>query len=150
MRDEIKNTLTQALKSKDKVTSATLRLVSAAIKDADIAARGKGDDPISDAQILSLLQKLVKQREESAAVYAANDRAELAAQEKAEIDVISQFLPTMMGADEVKAAVETIIAELGADGMKDMGRVIGELKNRFPGQIDMGAASGVVKSILAG
>lgn len=150
MREKLRSGLNEAVKAQDKVRAATLRLITAALKERDIDARGKGKGEVSDDEILGLLQKMVKQREESAKIYADNGRAELAAQEKAEIAIIEEYLPKMLSESEVAEAIAAVIADLGADGMKDMGRVIAELKNRFPGQVDMGKASGAVKSALAG
>ncbi|MCC0023204.1 MAG: GatB/YqeY domain-containing protein [Hyphomicrobiaceae bacterium] len=150
MRDKIRSSLNEALKAQDKLRSSTLRLMSAALKDRDIEARGQGKDQISDDEILALLQKMVKQREESARIYSDNDREELAERERAEIAIIEEFLPRELSAMELDKAIDGAILETGADGMKDMGRVIAALKTKFPGQIDFGKASGLVKTKLAG
>lgn len=149
MRETINAAMKDALKARDTDRLATLRLISAAIKDREIAARGEGKE-VGDEDILALLQKMVKQREESAAIYAQNDRPELEAKERAEIAIIQQYLPKAMGAEEVEAAIKAAIAETGAEGVKDMGKVIGELKAKYPGQIDFGAASRQVKAALGG
>ncbi|WP_116654944.1 GatB/YqeY domain-containing protein [Pelagibacterium sediminicola] len=149
MRETINAAMKEALKARDAARTSTLRLISAAIKDRDIAARGEGKEA-GEEDILALLQKMVKQREESAAIYAQNARPELEAKERAEIAVIQEFLPQALGADEVDAAIKAAIAETGAQSIKDMGKVIGVLKAKYPGQIDFGAASARVKAALGG
>lgn len=149
MRETINAAMKEALKARDAERTATLRLISAAIKDREIAARGEGKE-VGDDDILALLQKMVKQREESAAIYAQNARPELEAKERAEIAIIQEYLPKAMAAEEVDAAIKAAIAETGAEGVKDMGKVIGVLKAKYPGQIDFGAASRQVKSALGG
>ena len=149
MRETINAAMKEALKARDAARTSTLRLISAAIKDRDIAARGAGKDA-GEEDILALLQKMVKQREESAAIYAQNARPELEAKERAEIAVIQEFLPQALGADEVDAAIKAAIAETGAQSIKDMGKVIGVLKAKYPGRIDFGAASARVKAALGG
>lgn len=150
MREKLRTSLNEALKARDKRRAATLRLVSAAIKDRDIDARGSGKEQISDDEILALLQKMVKQREESAEIYAQNDRGELAEQEREEIAIIEEFLPRPMSDEDVDKAISDAIAETGAESVKDMGRVIGLLKETYPGRIDFGKAAGLVKAKLAG
>ncbi|TDQ66877.1 hypothetical protein ATL17_0883 [Maritalea mobilis] len=150
MRDQINQALKQALKNRDSRRMGTLRLINAAIKDRDIEARGKGKEAVDDAEILQILQKMVKQREESAAVYAENDREELAAQERAEIEVIQDFLPKPLSDEEVEKAIDSAIAETGAESLKDMGKVVGVLKAKYPGRIDFGQASKTVKAKLNG
>ncbi|MCB9994363.1 MAG: GatB/YqeY domain-containing protein [Hyphomicrobiaceae bacterium] len=148
MRDRIRSSLTEALKARDTLRTATLRLVSAALKDRDIDARGQGKDQISDEEILALLQKMVKQREESAKIYAENGREELAERERGEIAIIEEFLPKELSAAELDKAIGAAVAETGAAGVKDMGRVIAALKAKYPGQIDFGKASGLVRAKL--
>ncbi|WP_424982785.1 GatB/YqeY domain-containing protein [Maritalea sp. S77] len=150
MRDQINQALKHALKNRETRRMGTLRLINAAIKDRDIEARGKGKEAVDDAEILQILQKMVKQREESAAVYAENDREELAAQERAEIEVIQDFLPKPLSDDEVEAAIDAAIEETGAQSLKDMGKVVGVLKAKYPGRIDFGQASKAVKAKLNG
>ena len=129
---------------------STIRLITAAMKDRDIAARATGNnDGISDAEILSMLQSMIKQRQESAKTYKDANRPELAEREEAEIKVIERFLPAQMSEDEVSAAIDKIIADVGAADIKDMGKVMNELKGKFAGQIDMAKAGGMVKSKLA-
>jgi uncharacterized protein len=150
LRDDINNAVKEAMKARDERKLSTLRMVNSTIKNADIEARGQGKPPLSDGDLLGVLQKMIKQRQESVELYEKGGREELAAQERAEILVISGYLPKQMSDDEVKAAVAAIIAETGAAGIKDMGKVIGALKAKFAGQMDFGKASGVVKAALTG
>ncbi|HPF79018.1 MAG TPA: GatB/YqeY domain-containing protein [Alphaproteobacteria bacterium] len=149
-REEFTTALKEALKNKDQVAMSTIRLITAAIKDRDIAARGTGNlDGIGEAEILSLLQSMVKQRQESSKTYSDAGRPELAERELAEIKVIERFLPAQMGEDEVSAAIDSIIAEVGASDIKDMGKVMNELKAKYAGQMDMAKVGGLVKAKLA-
>ncbi|MHB2206810.1 GatB/YqeY domain-containing protein [Methylobacterium sp. CM6257] len=149
LRARFTTEMKEAMKAGDKDRLATVRMIQAALKDKDIEARGNGKEPISDEEILSLLQKMIKQRTESAAVYEQGGRPELAGNERAEIAIIESFLPKQMDETEMKAAVEAAILETGAAGPKDMGRVIGALKGTFAGRMDFGKASGLVKAALA-
>lgn len=154
MRDTIMDAVKTAMKSGQKDRLSTLRLIQAAIKDRDIAARvdakgqSTGHDKADDSDLLQLLQKMIKQRRESASTYKDAGRSELAQQEEAEIAIIEEFLPKQMTASEVETAVDGIIKELDASGLKDMGRTMGVLKERFAGRMDFGKASGVVKARL--
>lgn len=149
IREQIKKRLVEAMKAKDEKATGTLRLVNASIKDKDIEARPKGIlDGIDDGAILSLLQSMIKQRKESIDMYTKGGRADLAANEQAEIDIIQSFLPKQMSDEEIKAAIEALVAETGATSVKDMGKVMGVLKAKYAGQLDMGKASGMIKSIL--
>jgi len=148
LRDDINAHVKEAMKAKEEKRLSTLRMVNSAIKNADIEARGNGKEPLSDDDILALLQKMIKQRQESVALYEKGGREELAAQERAEIAVITAYLPKQMSDDEVLAAIKAAIAETGAAGMKDMGKVIAELKAKFTGKMDFGKASGLVKAAL--
>lgn len=139
----------EAMKAGEKDRLATIRMIQAALKDRDIEARGQGKEAISDEEVLALLQKMIKQRTESAGVYEQGGRPELAANERAEIAVIQTFLPQQMDEAETKAAIQAAIAETGAAGPKDMGKVIGALKAKYAGRMDFGAASGLVKAALA-
>jgi len=151
IRDELTTALKEALKNKDQVAMSTIRLMTAAMKDRDIAARGKGNDEgIADAEILSMLQSMIKQRHESSKTYRDADRAELAEREEAEIKVIEGFLPAQMNEEETSSAIDTIITEIGASSIKDMGKVMAELKGKYAGQLDMAKAGGAVKAKLAG
>jgi hypothetical protein len=149
MRETVMSALKDAMRSGDKVRLGAVRLIQAAIKDRDIEARGAGKAQASDDELLSLLQKMIKQRQESASIYRTNARPELAEQEEAEIAVIQSFLPKQMSDDEVHAAISAAIAETGAASMKDMGKVIAQLKERYAGQMDFGKASGLVKTALS-
>lgn len=149
-RAEINNAMKEAMRNKDQLALATIRLMMAAMKDRDIAARGTGNaDGIGDGEILSMLQSMIKQRMESAEVYTKGNRPELAAQEMAEIEVIKRFLPQQMSESEVRAKVDALIAELGVKDIKEMGKVMNELKTRFAGQLDMGKASGIIREKLS-
>ena len=150
MRDDINTAVKEAMKAKDERKLATLRMVNATIKNADIEARGQGKPPLSDEDILGVLQKMIKQRQESVELYDKGGRPELAAQEREEIAVISAYLPKQMSDDEVKAAIAATVTETGAASMKDMGKVIAALKAKYAGQMDFGKASGLVKAALAG
>jgi hypothetical protein len=150
LRDRFMDELKAAMKAGDKAKVAAVRLVQAALKDRDIEARGAGKGQASDDDILSLLQKMIKQRQESAAIYAANGRPELAETENGEIAVISSFLPQQMSEDEVKAAIAAAVTETGAASMKDMGKVVAALKAKHSGQMDFAKASGLVKAALGG
>ena len=148
-REEFNAALKDALKNKDQTTLSTVRLITAALKDRDIAARGQGKaDGIDEAEILSMLQSMIKQRQESAKTYCDAGREELAEREEAEIEVIQKFLPAQLSDDEVSEAIDKIISETGAADIKDMGKVMGALKAQYAGQIDMGKAGGLVKSKL--
>jgi uncharacterized protein YqeY len=149
LRDRFSDTLKTAMKAGDKPRVSTIRLIQAALKDKDIEARGLGKDPLSDDDILALLQKMTKQRQESISIYEANDRPELAAGERAEVAIISEFLPQQLGEDEMRAAIKAAVAETGAASVKDMGKVIGKLRADYAGRMDFGKASGMVKEALA-
>ena len=151
IRDELTTALKEALKNKDQVAMSTIRLMTAAMKDRDIAARGSGNDEgIADGEILSMLQSMIKQRHESSKTYRDADRAELAEREEEEIKVIERFLPQQMSEEETGAAIDAIITEVGASCIKDMGKVMAELKGKYAGQLDMAKAGGAVKAKLAG
>ncbi len=148
-REEFNAALKNALKNKDQTAMATIRLILAALKDRDIAARSQGKaDGIDESEILSMLQSMIKQRQESAKTYCDAGREELAEREEAEIEVIQGFLPKQMSEDEVKTAIDKIVEDTGASDIKDMGKVMGVLKSEYAGQIDMGKASGMVKAKL--
>lgn len=150
LRDRFMSDLKEAMKAGDKDRLGTIRLIQAALKDKDIEARGAGKGPLGDDEILQLLQKMVKQRQDSVKLYHEGNRPELAAKEEAEIAVIAAYMPKQMDEAEAKAAIAAVIAETGASGMKDMGKVMGELKARFAGQMDFGKASPLVKQLLGG
>jgi len=148
LREDINNAVKEAMKARHERKLGTLRMVNATIKNADIEARGQGKPPLSDAELLSILQKMIKQRQEALELYDKGGRAELAAQEREEIAIISAYLPKQMSEDEVKAAIGAAIAETNAAGIKDMGKVIGVLKAKYAGQMDFAKASGLVKAAL--
>jgi uncharacterized protein YqeY len=148
MRETISEALKAALKAQDKRRTATLRLILAAIHDRDIAHRGAGKDPVSDEEIIQILAKMVKQREESARMYEEGSRVDLAIQERDEIGIIKDFLPRQLDEEGVKYACQNVIKEIGADGLRDMGRCMAALKEKFPGTMDFGKASGMVKDML--
>ena len=150
LRDDINNAVKDAMKAKDERKLSTLRMVNSTIKNADIEARGAGKDALADADILGLLQKLIKQRQESVELYDKGGRAELAEQERGEIAIISGFLPQQLSEAEAKEAIAGVIRETGAAGMKDMGKVIAALKARYAGRMDFAKASALVKSMLTG
>src|SRR5215475_5515538 len=131
LRDDINNALKDAIKARDERRVSTLRLVNSALKNADIEARGQGKGPLGDDEVLSLLQKMIKQRHESIALYEKGGRAELAQQERDEIAIITAYLPKQLSDAEVRAAIAAAIKETGAASMKDMGKVIGALKARY-------------------
>jgi uncharacterized protein YqeY len=149
LRARLTTEMKEAMKAGDKERLATVRMIQAALKDRDIEARGNGKEPISEDEILSLLQKMIKQRTESASVYEQGGRPELAANERAEIAIIESFLPKQMDEAETTAAIDAAIAETGAAGPKDMGKVIAALKGAYAGRMDFGKASGLVKAALA-
>jgi uncharacterized protein YqeY len=148
MRETIDAALKDALKTQDKRRISTLRLIRAAIQDRDIIHRGAGKDPVTDEEIMQILSKMVKQREESAKAFEDGGRAELAAQERGEIAIIRDFMPKQLGDTEVKQACQRVIAEVGAEGLRDMGRCMNALKEKYAGQMDFSKASGVVKDLL--
>jgi uncharacterized protein YqeY len=149
IRDDIKTALVTAMKGGDKAATGTIRLIQSAIKNRDIELRTASSTPDDDLLVTEVLQKMIKQRRESADLYRKGNREELADAEEAEIAVIERFLPKQMSDDEASAAIQAIIAETGASGMKDMGKVMGEVKARFAGQIDPARASAMVKAALS-
>ena len=150
LREQIDTALKSAMKSRDeKLRVSTLRLINAAIKDRDIAARGEDRCcGVTDDEILAILTKMVKQREESAAVYEKGCRLDLAEQERAEVSVIKEFMPRQLSDEEISSAVKEVIGELGASGLKDMGKCMAALKDRYSGAMDFGKAGGLMKKAL--
>jgi len=148
MREEINQALKEAMKSRDPMRTGTLRMVSAAIKDRDILARGEGKGAPDDAALAAVLAKMVKQREESAKAFQDGGRAELAEKERAEIEIIRAFMPKQMSEEAVSAAVRAAIAEAGATSARDMGKVMALLKHRHAGEMDFSRASAAVKAML--
>jgi uncharacterized protein YqeY len=149
IRDDIKTALVTAMKGGDKPATGTIRLIQSALKNRDIELRTSSSTPDDDLLVTEVLQKMIKQRRESADLYRKGNRAELADAEEAEIAVIERFLPKQMSDDEAGAAIRSIIAETGASGMKDMGKVMGEVKARLAGQVDPARASAMVKAALS-
>jgi uncharacterized protein YqeY len=148
LRDQINNALKEAMKARDERKVSCLRMVNAAIKNADIEARGQGKEALADEALLGLLQKMIKQRQESIELYEKGGRDELAQKEREEIAVISGYLPKQMSEEEMKAAIAAAIKDTGAASMKDMGKVIGVLRGKYAGQMDFAKASGLVKAML--
>lgn len=148
MRTRLTDGMKEAMKSGEKRTLSTLRLINAAIKDRDINARGAGKERVSDDEILEILAKMIKQREESARIYEEQSRLDLAEQEREEIEIIRAYLPEQMDEGEVRAACEEVIAEVKGESLRDMGKCMNALKERYPGRLDFGKASGVVKDLL--
>jgi len=149
MRQRFTEEMKQAMKEGDKRKLATVRLIMAALKDKDIEARGAGKGPVSDDEVLALLQKMIKQRLESAEIYGQAGRTELAEQEKEEVAIIRTFMPAQMDEEAVKAAIAEAIVETGATGIKEMGKVVGVLKGKYAGQMDFAKASAAVKELLS-
>jgi uncharacterized protein YqeY len=150
LRDQLAEKILTAQKAQERKLLSTLRLIHAAIVDKDIALRGKGKDKADDEEVLDILSKMVKQREESSRLYTEGGRQELADQELEEIDIIKEFLPEQLSDDQVKEIVAQVITETGANSLRDMGKVMGVLKERYRGQLDMGVAGAMIKAALNG
>jgi uncharacterized protein YqeY len=150
LRDDINNSLKGAMKAGDAPRVSTLRMVNSTIKNADIEARGQGKPPLTDEELLSLLQKMIKQRQESVELYQKGGRADLVAQEQGEIDIISGYLPAQMSETEIVNVIGALVKETGATAMKDMGKVMAAIKERYAGKLDVGKASAAVKTLLSG
>ncbi len=148
IRDDINNALKEAMKAKNERAVSTLRMVNSTLKNADIEARTTGK-PLGDAEVLAILQKMIKQRQESVEMYKKGDRPDLVKQEEEEIVVIAAYLPKQMSEAEVTAAIDAAITETGAAGMKDMGKVIALLRVKYAGQMDFGKASGLLMGKLS-
>jgi len=149
IRDDIKTALVAAMKARDTTTTAAIRLIQSSIKNRDIELRTAATQPDDDLLITEVLQKMIKQRRESIEMYEKGNRPELAQAEADEVAVIERFLPTQMTEDEAKAAIDAIATEIGAESIKDMGKVMAAVKERHAGQMDMAKASGLVKARLA-
>ena len=148
LRDDINNALKEAMKAKNERAVSTLRMVNSTLKNADIEARGSGKPALGDADVLAILQKMIKQRQESVELYQKGGRADLVKQEQEEIAIISAYLPQQMSEAEARAAIEVAIKETGAAGMKDMGKVMAALKERHAGKMVMAKVTGLVKAML--
>ena len=150
LRERINDGLKEAMKGRDPRRVSTLRMVNAAIKNADIDARGQGKPALADGDLLGLFQKMIKQRQESVELYDKGGRVDLATQEREEIAIIQGFLPQQMSDEETRAAIAAAVAEAGAASVKDMGKVMALLRERYAGRMDFGKASGAVKAMLSG
>ncbi len=148
LRDQINDDLKEAMKGGDKRRVSTLRLVNSSLKNADIEARGQGKEPLTDDDLLGLMQKMIKQRQESLEIYEKAGRTDLATQEREEIAIISGYLPQQMDEHEIVHIVGMLLKETGAQGLKDMGKTMTHLKERFAGKMDFSKASAVVKNLL--
>ena len=150
LRDRVGTALKDAMRNKEAERLSTLRLINAAIKDKDIAARANGtDEGVSDAEVLGILSKMAKQRQESARAYEEGGRLDLAEREREEVEVIEEFLPRQLSVTETSAAVDKAVADVGATSIRDMGKVMGLLKERYTGQMDFGAVGPVIKDRLS-
>ena len=150
LREKFNEALKDAMRAKDARKVGTLRLINSALKDKDIEARGLGKAPLNDEEVLALLQKMIKQRNDSIEAYEKAGRSDLVVQEQEEKAIIEAYLPQQMDQEEVKAAVKAVIAATGAASVKDMGKVMAELKAQFAGKMDFAKANGVVKELLSG
>ena len=150
LRDDLQKALKEAMLAKDTATTGAVRLIIAGQKEKDVEARGKGQEKATDAELLSMMQGMIKQRNDSIKMFIEGNRPELADKEKAEIAVIERFLPKQMSEAEAEAAVKAVIVETGAASMKDMGKVMGALKARYAGQMDFGKVNVLVKAQLGG
>lgn len=149
LRENLQKTLKESMLSRDTVTVGAVRLIIAGMKDKDVEARGKGQKEATEAELLSMMQTMIKQRNDSIKMYVDGKRQDLADKEFGEIQVIERFLPKQMSDVEVEAVIKALISSTGANGMKDMGKVMGELKANYAGQLDFGKASGVIKALLS-
>ena len=149
LRDDLQNALIEAMKEKDMPVVSAVRMIIAGLKEKDVEARGKGKEKADDTELLSMMQTMIKQRNESVKIYIEGNRPELAEKEQAEIKVIERFLPKQLSDEEVLSIVKETISSVGAESVKDMGKVMGSLKANYAGQMDFGKASGVIKSLLS-
>lgn len=150
LRDDLQKALKESMLNKDMATVSAVRLIIAGMKEKDVDARGKGQEKASDAELLSMMQNMIKQRNDSIKMYTDGNRADLADKERKEISIIERFLPKQMNDAEVENAIKAVITATGASSMKDMGKVMAELRGKYAGQMDFGKASGVIKAQLAG
>lgn len=149
LREDLQKALKESMLAHDAATTSAVRLIIAGQKEKDVEARGKGAKEATDAELMAMMQTMIKQRNESIKMYIDGNRPELAEKEKAEIAVIERFLPKQMSEAEMTTAIASIIAETGAASMKDMGKVMGALKAKYAGQLDMGKANGIIKARLS-
>ncbi len=150
LREDLQNALKTAMLAKDTVTTSAVRMIIAGQKEKDVEARGKGAKEATDAELMAMMQGMIKQRNDSIRMYIDGNRPELAEKEKAEIAIIERFLPKQMTEAEIETVIKDIIAEVGASSMKDMGKIMGVLKAKYTGQLDMGKANGIIKASLTG
>ena len=148
LREELQKALKESMLNKDTDTVSAVRLIIAGMKEKDVDARGKGLKEASDADLMSMMQSMIKQRNDSIKMYVDGKREDLAAKERKEISIIERFLPKQMSDAEIETAIWGVIAETGAASMKDMGKVMGALKAKYAGQLDFGKASGMIKNLL--
>lgn len=149
LREDLQKALKESMLAHDTETTGAVRLIIAGIKEKDVDARGKGAKEATEAELLSMMQTMIKQRNDSIKMYMDGNRPELAAKERKEIEIIERFLPKQMSDAEIEVAVKALISETGASSMKDMGKIMGALKSKYAGQLDMGKANGIIKSLLA-
>ena len=149
LREDLQKALKESMLAHDAETTGAVRLIIAGMKEKDVDARGKGAKEAAEAELLSMMQTMIKQRNDSIKMYMDGNRPELAAKERKEIEIIERFLPKQMSDAEIEAAVRALISETGASSMKDMGKIMGALKSQYAGQLDMGKANGIIKSLLA-
>lgn len=149
LREDLQKALKESMLAHDAETTGAVRLIIAGMKEKDVDARGKGAKEATEAELLSMMQTMIKQRNDSIKMYMDGNRPELAAKERKEIEIIERFLPKQMSDAEIEAAVRVLISETGASSMKDMGKIMGALKSQYAGQLDMGKANGIIKSLLA-
>lgn len=149
LREDLQKALKESMLAHDAETTGAVRLIIAGMKGKDVDARGKGAKEATEAELLSMMQTMIKQRNDSIKMYMDGNRPELAAKERKEIEIIERFLPKQMSDAEIEAAVRALISETGASSMKDMGKIMGALKSQYAGQLDMGKANGIIKSLLA-
>ena len=150
LREDLQKALKESMINKDTTTVSAVRLIIAGLKEKDVDARGKGQKEATDAELLSMMQNMIKQRKDSIKMYLEGNRQDLADKEQSEITVIERFLPKQMSASEAEAAIKAIISSTGASSMKDMGKVMSALREQYAGQMDFGAASGTIKTLLSG
>lgn len=150
LREDLQKALKESMINKDTTTVSAVRLIIAGLKEKDVDARGKGQKEATDAELLAMMQNMIKQRKDSIKMYVEGQRQDLADKEQSEIAVIERFLPKQMSASEAEAAIKAAIASTGAVSMKDMGKVMSVLREQYAGQMDFGAASGTIKSLLSG
>lgn len=149
LREDLQKALKESMLAHDAETTGAVRLIIAGMKEKDVDARSKGAKEATEAELLSMMQTMIKQRNDSIKMYMDGNRPELAAKERKEIEIIERFLPKQMSDAEIEAAVRALISETGASSMKDMGKIMGALKSQYAGQLDMGKANGIIKSLLA-